>query len=215
MAAPLPKSRRASAKRCGKRGKKQKPGAETSLASPQVRPREFQRLIEEQVIHAVQRERGKLRAFLCGSIRRMLSDHLRHEKAQKRGGGQPSLSFDEMDAEERYAREPRDTQDSEVNFTRAWAGELIAGVREQLRAGYTAAGGETEFALLQDFIQWDREPPAHTRIAESLDITGAAVRVMVHRPPANSATSSRKKWAAPSPPTANALNFQVFQAGAL
>jgi len=66
----------------------------------------FQRIIERGTIRSMPEERAKLRSFLLGCLRQLLCDRSRHDCAEKRGGGHAILSFDEMEAEERYAHEP-------------------------------------------------------------------------------------------------------------
>lgn len=53
--------------------------------------------------------RGRFRSFLLAGLNYFLSDHQDRTSAQKRGGGQPMLSFmDGSDADERYRLEPVD-----------------------------------------------------------------------------------------------------------
>lgn len=141
----------------------------------------FQRLITEDAILTARRDAGKLRSYLLAVLKRLLSDHVRHHMAQKRGGGRTHISFDEMEAEERYAREPQDTRDPEWIFTHAWAHELLAGVREKLRQAFSATGRADVFNLLLPFLMWDNDPPSHKEIAQSLGSSEAATRILIHR----------------------------------
>lgn len=141
----------------------------------------FEKLVTEDAIKAARQEMGKLRSFLLGILRRMLSDHTRHDKAQKRGGHAPHVSFDDMNAEQRYACEPQDIRDPEWMFTHAWAHELLAGVREKMRAAFQAAGRGATFDLLLPYLLWDNEPPTHKELAEKLGSNEAATRILIHR----------------------------------
>lgn len=141
----------------------------------------FHRLITEKALLMARQSAGKLRSYLLGTLKHLLSDHVRHHTAQKRGGGQPNISFDQMEAEERYACEPQDSRDPEWLFTRAWANELLSGVREQLRNAYDAVGRADVFHLLLPFLIWDNEPPSCREIAHKMGSSEVATRILIHR----------------------------------
>ena len=98
----------------------------------------FQQLIEDETIKNARQARGKLRSFLLTVLVRLLSDLGRHNKALKRGGGHAVVSFDAMEAEERYIHEPQDVRDPEKIYLHAWASDVIHGVRSKLRAAFCA-----------------------------------------------------------------------------
>lgn len=141
----------------------------------------FQRLIADDSILAARQEAGKLRSYLLGVLKRLLSDQVRHDSAQKRGGSVLHVSFDEMEAEERYAQEPQDVRDPEWIFTHAWAHDLLAGVREKLREAFSATGRADVFEVLLPFLMWDNEPPSHNEIAAKLGSSETATRILIHR----------------------------------
>ncbi len=141
----------------------------------------FQRLITEKAIHSAQEGEGKLRSWLLGVLKHLLSDQARHHRAQKRGGGVSHIAFEAMGAEDRYLHEPVDNHDPEWLFTHAWAEELLAGVREKLRAAHAAAGRADTFDLLLPFLMLDEEPPSHREIAGKLGSSEMAARLLIHR----------------------------------
>lgn len=141
----------------------------------------FHRLITENALLAAQQEAGKLRSWLLGVLRHLLSDHGRHHAAQKRGGGIPHVSFEDLSAEDRYALEPVEVGDPEALFTRVWAEDLLAGVRERLREAYTAAGRAEVFDLLLPYLMWDQAPPPSREIAETLGSSEVGARILIHR----------------------------------
>lgn len=141
----------------------------------------FHRLLTEKALLMAREGAGKLRSYLLGTLKHLLSDHVRHQTAQKRGGGLLTVSFDQMEAEERYACEPQDSHDPEWLFTRAWANELLAGVREKLREAYDTVGRADVFNLLLPFLVWDNEPPSCREIALKLGASEVATRILIHR----------------------------------
>ena len=82
----------------------------------------FEALLEKNMVASADRERGKFRSFLLGSLNHFLANEWDKRCALKRGGGQVLASLDEQDAEERYLHEP-------------------AEVDEEIRALFQALGG--------------------------------------------------------------------------
>lgn len=141
----------------------------------------FQTLVTGDALHSARRDAGKLRSYLLAVLKRVISDHNRHVRAQKRGGTRTQVSFDAMQASERYALEPEAPRDPEWLFTHAWAQDLIAGVREKLRAAYQVIGREGVFDVLLPFLMWDNEPPSHREIATQIGSSEASSRILIHR----------------------------------
>ncbi len=141
----------------------------------------FQRLMTQDALMCAQQEAGKLRSWLVGVLKHQLSDHFRHLGTQKRGGGIPHVSFDEMAAEERYTLEPQTESDPEAFFTQVWAQDLLASVRSRLREAYEAAGRKEVFDLLLPYLMWDKEPPSGREIAEKIGSSEVGARILIHR----------------------------------
>jgi RNA polymerase sigma-70 factor (ECF subfamily) len=68
----------------------------------------FAYLLEHHLVARADRQTGRFRSFLLGSVKHYLAHEHERATALKRGGGQPVLSLDEFDPEERYALEPSD-----------------------------------------------------------------------------------------------------------
>ncbi len=141
----------------------------------------FERLITEDALQAARQDQGRLRSYLLGVLKRVLADHARRESAEKRGGGRVIVSFDEMEAEERYAREPQDVRDPEWLYTRAWAHELLGSVREKMRTAFETTGRAGIFDLLLPYLMLDDEPPSYREIAGKLGSSEGATGVLIHR----------------------------------
>lgn len=141
----------------------------------------FQRLITEGGLLEAEKQGGRLRSWLLGVLKHLLSDHFRHLGTKKRGGSVPHISFDEMAAEDRYTHEPQMESDPDAFFTHVWAQDLLAGVREKLRAAYESAGRKDVFDLLLPYLMWDKEPPSGREIAEKIGSSEVATRILIHR----------------------------------
>src|SRR4029078_12609899 len=98
----------------------------------------FTRLLGRNYLSVADRNRGKFRSFLLGSLEHFLAREWTKARAQKRGGGQPILSLDELQAEKRYLLEPAHELTAEKMFDRRWATTLLeqamARLREECRA---------------------------------------------------------------------------------
>jgi DNA-directed RNA polymerase specialized sigma24 family protein len=66
----------------------------------------FARLLARNYLSVADRNKGKFRSFLLGSLEHFLAREWTKARAQKRGGGQFHFSLDELDAENRYLLEP-------------------------------------------------------------------------------------------------------------
>ena len=141
----------------------------------------FLKLLADESLSAVDESKGRLRTYLLQHLKRHLVDQKRFDDALKRGGGLKSISFEELHAEERYAGEPADLRDPERLFTRAWVNELLAGVREQLRADFADAKRPEAFGVLLPYLLLDDDPPSYRDAASQLRATEISVRLMVCR----------------------------------
>lgn len=108
----------------------------------------FASLLSREGLKTASAQRGRLRSFLLQGLRNCAVEQYRRESAQKRGGGRALVEFDAMEAEQRYATEPRDDLSPEREFDRAWARQLLAGVLAKLGESYHAAGKGAVFDAL-------------------------------------------------------------------
>ena len=141
----------------------------------------FLKLLEDHSLEVAEEGRGRLRTYLLQHLKRHLADQKRFVGAQKRGGAHAVISFEELRAEDRYGHEPADVRDPEKLFARAWADELLQGVRAQLRQDFADAKRPEAFEVLLPFLLLDDDPPSYRDVAARLRATEISVRLMVHR----------------------------------
>ncbi len=84
----------------------------------------FQELLDDGLFQVAAADRGRLRSLLLSGLERFIADRLRHDHAQKRGGGVPSISIEWARAEERSFAEPVDERS-----TNLFAATVATGVR--------------------------------------------------------------------------------------
>ena len=142
----------------------------------------FQNLISYDSLQAVAEERGKLRSFMLAMLKRIISKQLRHDGAKKRGGSKAlTISFDELDAEARYASEPAAPQDPDTLFDKAWARDVLASAESLLRADYVKADNLETFEQLREFLPLGDNASPYADVAKKLKVTEATLRLLIHR----------------------------------
>jgi DNA-directed RNA polymerase specialized sigma24 family protein len=140
----------------------------------------FARLIEKNDVGAADRSRGRFRSFLLTACQHFISNERDRERALKRGGGSVPLSIDAAAAEERYVRALSHAETPERLYDRQWTMSLLAGVLDDLRDEYAAAGNERLYDRLKGFLTFD-DTGTHASAAADLGMTAGAVKVAVHR----------------------------------
>jgi RNA polymerase sigma-70 factor (ECF subfamily) len=125
--------------------------------------------------------RGRFRTFLLTALDNFLHHHHRDANTLKRGGGKEIVSWDFLEAEERYALEPLDQGSPDREFDRRWALATLETVRSKLRDEFSAAGNAELFSLLRPHLMGEPEAIPYAQIASKLNMTVGAVKVTAHR----------------------------------
>jgi len=141
----------------------------------------FARLLAKNYLSVADRNRGKFRSFLLGSLEHFLAREWTKAHAQKRGGGQPRLSLDEMDAEKRYLLEPAHELTPEKIFDRRWATALLDQAMARLREECLASQKGNLFEKTQNYLSGEKGEASYADLAASLDMSEGAIKVAVHR----------------------------------
>ena len=141
----------------------------------------FAKLVADDAILQVCKDRGRLRSFLIGMLRQVMSRQIRHDGAEKRGGGATVFSLDETVADERYSLEPLDTQDPEHLYERAWAMQLLGTVEEKLRASFENLGRTETYEILKPHLGLEESTESCADLGARLGSNANAARVLVHR----------------------------------
>jgi len=141
----------------------------------------FARFFDHQYLAALNREKGKFRAFLLASLKHYLANEWDRARAQKRGGQAQVLSLDWQNAETRYQFEPADDLSPDKLFDRAWAVMLLERVLARLRQESVAGGGTELFETLKHLVSIGKSAIPYRDVAHKLEMSEAAARVAVHR----------------------------------
>src|SRR6266536_6469778 len=139
------------------------------------------RLLEKNYLAKADRDRGKFRTFLLGSMKNFLVNEWKRAGRLKRGGGAEFVSIDANVAEDRYATEPANESNPDAAYEQRWAVTLIEQVLTALRQEFNAAGKARLFEELKGFIWGDKSADSYAEIAGPLKLTEGTVKVTVHR----------------------------------
>ena len=141
----------------------------------------FARLLERKWLARADRQRGRFRSFLLSAMSHFLSDEWDKARAQKRGGGAPSVPLQFDTAETRYGFEPADKVTPEQTYERRWALALLEEVLRQLRLSYEGEGRMELFNALHPCLVGDRAALPYKELAAKLGVTEGTVKSAVHR----------------------------------
>lgn len=141
----------------------------------------FQQLVIDDAIKDVRQERGRLRSFLIGMVRRVTIRQVRHDHAEKRGGQVTVISLDEAAADERYTLEEALHLDPERLYDRAWAVQMLETVRQNLRSSFIKNKRLKDYEILEPYLGWEDIPAPFAELGEQLGSNANAARVLIHR----------------------------------
>jgi len=141
----------------------------------------FAGLLEKKYLDRADRERGRFRTFLLSSLENFLNNEWDRASAQKRGGGQRNISWDEQDAEGRYRNEPVDEMTPERVFEKRWAATLLELVLKKMREEFIVSGKAELFEAIKPHLWSEGPATSYSQLAVQLDMTVVAVKVTVHR----------------------------------
>jgi len=141
----------------------------------------FSQLLSKDYLNIADRNRGKFRSFLLGSLEHFLAREWNKARAQKRGGGRSHFSLDEKDAENRYLIEPAHALTPDKVFDRRWATTLLDQAMAQLRDECISDGKGDLFRKVQYLLPGERGAASYAQIAADLNTSEDAIKMAVHR----------------------------------
>jgi len=137
----------------------------------------FARLLEKDLLHAVDPRRGRFRGFLQFACKNFLIDAWR----QKREVSATAIPIDGQAAEGRYVNEPADNMTPERLFDRAWALTLLERVLGLLGAEYSASGRAELFDQLKVVLTEGKGAVRAAELAARLGTSEVAIHTASHR----------------------------------
>jgi RNA polymerase sigma-70 factor (ECF subfamily) len=141
----------------------------------------FARLLERNWVGNADQQKGRFRSFLLSALNHFLADEWDKARAQKRGGGVPSVPLQFDTAETRYGHEPVDNITPEQSYERRWVLTLLDEVLHRLRSEYEQEGRAELFAELNPCLVGDRTAQPYTELGAKLGVSEGTVKAAVHR----------------------------------
>ena len=142
----------------------------------------FQHVLEHNTLSRADREKGRLRTFLLGSLQNYLLKQRERMGAIKRGGGQQIVSFDDqlIDAE---AAMKATAHLSDINsYDMAWASSVVTRAWKNVRESFAAEKKREWVDALMPFAAGGTSaPPNQQEVAERLGTTVENLRVSLSR----------------------------------
>jgi RNA polymerase sigma factor (sigma-70 family) len=131
----------------------------------------FTQLLERRSLHAVRKEKGRLRSYLLGALKYFLADERR----------QRFIPLEELRANARLEMEPADPETAEKIYERRWALTVLEHVLSRLKDEYQTAGNATLFDSLKQLLPDEPGAPSQVQIAAQLGMTENAIRQAFYR----------------------------------
>lgn len=141
----------------------------------------FAQLLRAHIIDAADPNRGRFRSFLLGVLKHFLADARDHARAQKRGGGEPAISWELDVAEARLAGEPASDSSPDQLYDRRWAMTVLTDAANRLRNEYAATGRLALYDALKCYVADERDASSYGETAAALHTTESSVKSAIFR----------------------------------
>jgi RNA polymerase sigma-70 factor (ECF subfamily) len=141
----------------------------------------FAHVLERDTFASAQREKGRFRSFLLGSLKNFLGHEARKRAALKRGGQAMLVPVEEEDGEERYQLALATKMSPDKLYLRSWADSLLASALALLRAEYLQAGKLDLFDKISPRLSGAADEASNPQLAALLGMSAGAVGTLVYR----------------------------------
>jgi hypothetical protein len=139
--------------------------------------------MEYKTLTRADREKGRLRTFLLGSLQNFLANEYDRAQALKRGGGKQILSLDDENFSEAEASiAATGNGDATSSFDLAWASNVVKRAWQQLQDLFAAEGKTRWFEEMRPFLMGGSAAPPHQEdVAARLGVPVATLRTSLMR----------------------------------
>jgi len=141
----------------------------------------FARLMARNYLSVADRNRGKFRSFLLGSLEHFLAREWTKAHAQKRGGRRYHFSLDELDGENRYLMEPSHELTAKKIFDYRWAVTALDQAMAQLRDECIANNKGDLLEKVECLLSGEKGEASYAKIAADLKMGEGAFKMAVFR----------------------------------
>ena len=142
----------------------------------------FAYLLEQNALSRADRQKGRLRTFLLGSLENFLYNEYDRARALKRGGGRQVMSIEEhLPEAEASMMETAHLSDLR-SYDRVWASNIVKRAWQHLQNAFEAEGKAEWLEVLRPFVTASgRTAPNQEEAAKKLGVPIATLRTWLWR----------------------------------
>ena len=142
----------------------------------------FAHLLEQNTLSRADREKGRLRTFLLGSLQKFLCNEYDRSRTLKRGGGHRIVSIDEHLPEAEASMMATAQLDNSRSYDLVWASNIVKRAWQHLQNAFQEEGKAEWLEVLRPFVAGGgRTPPNQEEAAERLGVPIATLRTWLSR----------------------------------
>ncbi len=141
----------------------------------------FGHLLAHDTLSRADREKGRLRTFLLGSLQNYLANEHDRTQTLKRGGGQQIVSMDDQFVEAEAALVANGQLDETSSYDQAWVAALVSRSWEQLQREFAAEGKAQTLEELKPFLLGGATLPSQEDVAARLGVPFPTLRTVLRR----------------------------------
>jgi DNA-directed RNA polymerase specialized sigma24 family protein len=142
----------------------------------------FAHLLEENTLSRADRQKGRLRTFLLGSLENFLHNEYDRARALKRGGGRQILSIEEHLPEAEAAMLATIHLSDAACYDLVWASNIVSRAWQTLQSAFEAEGKAEWLEELRPFVAGgSARPPSQEEAATRLGVPIATLRTWISR----------------------------------
>ena len=142
----------------------------------------FAHLLEKNTLSRADKEKGRLRTFLLGSLQNFLCNEYDRSRRLKRGGGHPVVSIDQHLPEAEASMMDTAHLSEFRGYDLAWASNIVKRAWQQLQDSFAAEGKAESLEALKPFVDGSkRTPPDQEQAAKKLGVPIATLRTWIWR----------------------------------
>lgn len=141
----------------------------------------FARALESELVAGADPGRGRFRWYLLTALQNFLRNQIARSQALKRGGACSVVSWDALEAEERFLAEPSEGGAPDEMFDRRWARTTMSRAFQRLTEEFAKSGRGGLFEHLKGCLAGGGAVESYQELASRLGISVSAVKVTVHR----------------------------------
>jgi len=142
----------------------------------------FAHLLEQDTLTRADRQKGRLRTFLLGSLQNFLFNEYERARALKRGGGRQIVSIDEHLPEAEAAMFATSHLSDAGCYDFVWASNIVTRAWQSLQNAFVAEGKAEWLEELRPFVAGGSvTPPNQEEAAARLGVPIATLRTWLSR----------------------------------